>query len=238
MSWVLCAGMIRSGSTLQYQITSKIVEYSGLGRRLKYLPESEFERLVNQYMEDNKLKVVKVHICNLTLENLGKKSQTKIIYCHRDIRDVAVSAMRKFDMSFDELVNAGWLDQAITDYNLWTNMPNVLVSRYDQMIVDLKNEMSRISEFLELKISDNTLINFAKDFDIPAQKQRIDALKAKHGKPVIDSEIVFDEVELLHHNHIHIGEVDGWRHILSTSQQSFLTNRYGRWLSSLGYNCD
>lgn len=236
MTWILCAGMIRSGSTLQYQMASSIVEHACLGCRLKYVPESEFETVLNRHREDTGLKVVKVHVCTLTLAKLAQKSDAKIIYCYRDIRDVAVSAMRKFDMSFDALIDAGWLDQAITDYYAWTNMPNVLVSRYDQMTCNLKQEMSRISVFLGLTINDDTLSKLAKEFEIPVQKQRIDALKQRHGQRIDESEIVFDEIELLHHNHIHKGEIDGWRHMLSPLQQSFLTERYSQWLHSLGYN--
>lgn len=238
MTWILCAGMIRSGSTLQYQMASSIVEYAGVGCRLKYVQESEFETVLNRQKEYTGLNVVKIHVCTLTLATLAQKSDTKVIYCYRDIRDVAVSAMRKFDLSFDALINVGWLDQAITDYFAWTNMPNVLVSRYDEMTPNLKQEMLRISVFLGLTINDDTLSKLARKFEIPVQKQRIDALKQRYGQRIDDSEIVFDEIELLHHNHIHKGEIDGWRHILSPWQQRFLTERYSQWLDSLGYNLE
>jgi hypothetical protein len=228
--------MIRSGSTLQYQLASSIAEHARIGHRLKYVPESDFEILLNRHQEDTGLKIVKVHVCTLTLEKLAKKSDTKVIYCHRDIRDVAVSAMRKFDMSFDALIDAGWLDQAIIDYYAWTNMPNVLVSRYDEMICNLKKEMSRISIFLGLTVNSDVLSELSDGFEIPIQKHRIEALKRRHGHVIDDSEIVFDEIELLHHNHIYKGEVDGWRQLLSPLQQSFLTERYSQWLRTLGYS--
>lgn len=161
-----------------------------------------------------------------------------VVYCYRDIRDVAVSAMRKFDMSFDALVDAGWLDQALTDYYAWTNMPNVLVSRYEEMISNLSKEASRIVDFLGLNVDYEALSILAEQYELPAQQQRIDVLKQRYGQSINASNVVFDEVELLHHNHIHKGEVDGWRDQLSPLQQRFLTERYRQWLLSLGYDLE
>lgn len=236
MTWVLCAGMIRSGSTLQFQLASSIVEHAGLGRRVKYVPESEFETMLDRHTKDAGLKVFKAHVCTLTLAKIAQAGGAKVVYCYRDIRDVAVSAMRKFDMSFDALVDAGWLDQAIADYYAWTNMPNVLVSRYEKMICDLGQEALRIAEFLGLNADIEALSILAEQYVIPAQQQRIDTLKQRYGQGIDGRDIVFDEVELLHHNHIHKGEVGGWRDQLSPLQQRFLTERYKEWLLSLGYD--
>jgi hypothetical protein len=236
MTWVFCVGMIRSGSTLQFQLASSIVEHSRMGQRVKYAPESEFETLLHQHIKYHGLKVFKAHICTPPLAKVAREDSTKVIYCYRDIRDVAVSAMRKFDFSFDALINAGWLDQAIADYRSWTTMPNVLVSRYEEIIRDRRIEASRIASFLDLSIEPDVLTALAEEYDIPSQQQRIYALKQRSGQAIKGSDIFFDEVELLHHNHIHKGEVDGWRHILSAQQQSFLTQRYRQWLSSMKYD--
>lgn len=236
MTWIICAGMIRSGSTLQFQLASSIVERAGLGRRVKYVPESEFETVLYRYTKEPGLKVFKAHVCTSALSKIAQAGDAKVIYCYRDIRDVAVSAMRKFDMSFDALVKAGWLDQAITDYYAWTNMPNVLVSRYEEMIRDLKQEACRIAVFLGLNVDTETLSRLAEQYDISKQQQRIADLKQRHGQSIKGSDIVFDEVELLHHNHIHKGEINGWRSQLSPLQQHFLTERNSQWLRSLGYD--
>lgn len=238
MTWVFCAGMIRSGSTLQYQLASSIVEHSGLGHRVKYAPESEFEMVLDRHTNDTGLKVFKAHVCTGKLYDLAKSGQAKVIYSYRDIRDVAVSAMKKFDKSFDELVNAGWLDQAITDYYAWTNMPHVLVSRYEEMNSNLTQELSRIAVCLGLIVNTETLSKLAEQYDIPAQLQRIDALKRRYGQRTDESDIVFDEDELLHHNHIHKGEVGGWKNQLTPLQQHYLTGRYSQWLLSLGYDVE
>lgn len=235
MTWIFCAGMIRSGSTLQFQLASSMVEHALMGQRVEYVPESEFETVLHRHAEYHGLKVFKAHICTPTLAKVAQAEKAKVIYCYRDIRDVAVSAMRKFGLSFDALIDAGWLDQATLDYRAWTTMPHVLVSRYEEIIRDQRIEASRIAGFLGLDIDLNVLIQLSEQFDIPAQRQRIHALNERYGQGVKASDIIFDDFELLHHNHIYRGEVGGWRHILSDKQKSFLTQRYSQWLSSMGY---
>ena len=236
MSWVFCTGMIRSGSTLQFQLASSIVEHARVGQRMKYAPESEFETVLVRHIKSHGLKVFKAHVCTPALASAARAENSKVIYCYRDIRDVALSAMRKFNLSFDELIDAGWLDQAITDFRAWTTVQNVLVSRYEEMVLDLEVEVSRLAIFLGLNIEPDELKTLAQQFDIPAQLQRIHALKHKFRKRAKGSDIFFDEVELLHHNHIHKGEIGGWRHYLSAQQKDILTDRYHEWLCSMGYD--
>ena len=71
----------------------------------------------------------------------------KAVYSCRDIRDVAVSAMRKFEMTFDELIKKGWLDRAIEDYHQWTAMPDVLISPYESFPNNLVQETQKITQF-------------------------------------------------------------------------------------------
>lgn len=237
MTWIFCSGMMRSGSTVQFQLTSSIVETAGVGCRHPYIPATEFSKIQSDGRKRD-FAVFKSHLCLPDFKWECLNEGAMVVYCYRDIRDVAVSAMRKFDMSFDALVDAGWLDQALTDYYAWTNMPNVLVSRYEEMISNLSKEASRIVDFLGLNVDYEALSILAEQYELPAQQQRIDVLKQRYGQSINASNVVFDEVELLHHNHIHKGEVDGWRDQLSPLQQRFLTERYRQWLLSLGYDLE
>lgn len=235
MTWVFCAGMIRSGSTLQFQLASCMVERTGLGRRMKYVPEAEFHAVLRDNSENEGLKVFKAHVCTLPMADLCRSRDAVVLYCYRDIRDVAVSALRKFNMSFDSLVAAQWLDQAIADFDAWTILPRVLVSRYELMVRCVDEEARRISKFLELGVGDGEALSIAGEFSIPAQQERINALRQHHPGTIAANDILFDEKELLHHNHIHKGEVGAWRNELLPLQQRFLTDRYKSWLVSTGY---
>lgn len=235
MTWVFCAGMIRSGSTLQFQLASSIIEATSLGRRMKYAAESEFESVLKATPESDELKIFKAHVCTPPMANLCRSGSAVVLYCYRDIRDVAVSAMRKFSMTFESLVEARWLDQAISDFSAWTSMPRVLISKYEEMIGSIGDEAFRISGFLGAGIGNVDLKAISDDFSIPAQLERIKALRQRYPSMIAASDIVFDDKELLHHNHIHKGEIGAWRSELPSVQQRFLTDRYRSWLLSTGY---
>ncbi len=207
MSWVFCAGMIRSGSTLQYQLASSIIERSGLGRRMKYVPEAKFDAVLEDNPSGTELKVFKAHVCTSPMADLCQCGSAVVLYCYRDIRDVAVSALRKFNMSFESLVEARWLDQAISDFNAWTTMPRVLVSRYEKMVGNIGEEASRISGFLGVEIRSGEVLAIAAQYSVSAQQERIKSLRLRHPGTITADDIVFDDNELLHHNHIHKGEI-------------------------------
>ena len=47
--WIICAGAKRSGSTLQYNLISNLVEKSGLGKRIPHFKTQEFSRVKNEF---------------------------------------------------------------------------------------------------------------------------------------------------------------------------------------------
>jgi len=238
MTWVFCAGMIRSGSTLQYQLAAEIVERTSIGFRVAYSPEDEFDAVREQLVVPSQFKVFKAHVCTTTLKRECLEYDAKVVYSFRDIRDVAVSAMRKFGLSFHELVTKGWLDQAITDYYNWTSMPMVSISRYEELCVDIHLEVSKISAFLGSCLSTEDLQNIADEYGLEQQLARIKRFNQQRRANISSIGSVFDLKELLHYNHIHKGEVGGWRNLLSSTESSFLTGRYSSWLLEVGYDLE
>jgi len=236
VTWLFCAGMIRSGSTLQYQLASAIVERAAMGTRIPYAPEADFVHVREQYSLTQGMKVFKVHIYTAAFADECKVGGAKVVYSYRDIRDVAVSAMRKFGMAFDDLVEAKWLDQAIADYWHWTRCPSVCVSRYEDFVDDVAGEAEKINKFLEMPLTLHDVCHLAKEFGIERQRTRISKLNELHSSSIMPKEIVFDPVELIHHNHIYQGEVGGWRKYLLDSEQYLLTERFSVWLEEHGYD--
>jgi len=211
MTWLFCAGMLRSGSTLQFQLTAAIVERTNNGIRMPYSMESDFSKIKKQCSEVHKFRVYKVHIYTPALAKECVEHAAKVIYSYRDIRDVAVSAMLKFGMTFNELLKAQWLEQAIADFYHWTKCPLVSVSRYEDFVSDIRGEAEKINIFLGAPLALCEVHRLAEDYTIERQRVQINKIRECHGSSIIPKEIVFDPVELLHHNHIFQGEVGGWR---------------------------
>jgi hypothetical protein len=239
VTWVFCAGMIRSGSTIQFQLTSAIVERAEIGLRVKYAPESEFEKIKEQFPnKERKLMVFKAHVCTSVLAQECLDERALVVYSYRDIRDVAVSAIRKFGMNFDQLTDANWLDQAIADYYKWNALPSVLVSRYEEMYDNEVGEAKKINDYLGVPLQPPIVEALARDYSIDEQKRRVEHVRVRHGSHISRGEIVFDPRELLHHNHIHAGEIGGWRRLLSPEQRAVLTDKYSDWLIETGYDLE
>ena len=236
MTWVFCAGMIRSGSTLQYQLASAIVERAEIGERMTYAPEAEFERVSREHAcQSGRMLVFKAHVCTPALIEACADDGALVVYSYRDIRDVAVSSLRKFGKSFEELRDAGWLDQAIDDYYKWCSLPTAMVSRYEEMRDDILGETARINRHLGAPLRIEEVEKIASGFTLETQKLRVEELKARVGRQVGNQDIVFDAKELLHHNHIHTGEIGAWRRLLSAEQIAFLNERYKTWLVDAKY---
>lgn len=236
MTWLFCAGMIRSGSTLQYQLASAIVERAAMGIRIPYAAESDFVHVREQYSLTQGMKVFKVHIYTPALADECRVRGAKVVYSYRDIRDVAVSAMRKFGMAFEDLVEAKWLDQAIADYWHWTKCPSVCVSRYEDFVGDVAGEAEKINRFLGMPLTFLDVGRLAEEFGIERQRTRMSKISELGGGSIMPKEIVFDPVELIHYNHIYQGEVGGWRKYLLSNEQYLLTERFSVWLEENGYD--
>jgi hypothetical protein len=236
MNWIFCAGMMRSGSTLQFQLTSSIVEHAGMGRRLPYSPESEFESLREQHAGDRQTKVIKAHRCTTAHHALALQQQAKVVYTYRDIRDVAVSAMKKFDKTLYEIIDSYWLEQALADYRKWTSVPDVLISKYENMVANIAQEAERINQFTGAHLAGQTVQEIAADFTLERQRQRIAEFRRGLNRPVDAAEIVFHPIEQLHHNHIDDGAVGKWQDQLSATEIFYLDSKFGDWLLETGYH--
>ena len=236
MTWLFCAGMIRSGSTLQFQLTAAIVEQAGIGRRLPYVPESDFDHIIQENNVPSEFRVLKVHIHTPAFAKECNENGARVVYSYRDIRDVAVSAMRKFDMSFGQLMEAKWLEQAIADYYSWTKCPLTCVGRYEDFVGDISREAENINRFLGIPLPLHDINRLAEKFSVAQQRVQIQKIREQNDSPILAREIVFDPVELLHHNHIYQGKVGGWREILSDSEKAILTKNFSAWLEENGYD--
>ncbi|OAD20264.1 hypothetical protein THIOM_004044, partial [Candidatus Thiomargarita nelsonii] len=106
---IVCNGMLRSGSTLQYNLLKSIVESHNLGGAEGYFSSEQFQSLRKKFERwgiSSEIIVIKTHDIIPYSEEMIKSGTMKICYTYRDIRDVAVSAQRKFDLDGDKLLKS------------------------------------------------------------------------------------------------------------------------------------
>ncbi len=233
--WIFCCGMQRSGSTLQFQITARLVEDAGLGKRVEWTKPDRFNRLRRQYAAAAEWKIFKNHNCTEKMEKEFHRQNAMGVYSYRDLRDVYVSTMRKNEVTFEQLWAAKFLEQCLRQYQQWTSLPRVLTSKYETMMADLPGEVARIAAHLGIAADAEKCRQIADEHAIERQKERIEESiregRLKHGY----AKAYFDPDTNLHTNHIHAGEVGGWKGVLSEEQAAKIESLGGDWLAAHGY---
>lgn len=209
---IICCGMVRSGSTLQYQLAKAVVEpYGGIG--LGFLEED------NLPDSAHRMAVIKCHLRPPNAPDLLKSGRARGIYIYRDVRDVMVSQMRKDNHPFSVDAIRTWLRLDTQ----WRSLPNMLVSRYEDL--NLENEVMAIARHLRLPLSWKMAQVIANRHTLAHQQKRIAQI-----------ETGYDPKTLLHWNHITSGGKSGlWREALTPSQIEAANMAAGWWLRDNGY---
>lgn len=232
--WVFCGGMKRSGSTLQFQITARLVEDAGLGKRVEWVHHNRFPELRKKYADYNGWKVFKNHVCTDEMVAEFNRQNAIGVYVYRDIRDVIVSAMRKSSVSFTSIWrNSHLLKTCLDNFHRWTSLPTVLVSIYEEMIADLPGEVKRIANHLGIALDYSECERVASEYTIERQKKRIK--ESMNTALRQEGDALFDPHSLLHINHIDSGSIGKWRHELTPRQVALIESEAGEWLVANGY---
>jgi hypothetical protein len=236
--WVFCGGMMRSGSTVQYQITRELVVRSGAGRGVGWIEPDKFPITRDQYKdhEITQLLVVKSHYVPAGAVPLLQEMQAVVVYSFRDIRDVVVSLMHKMHKSF-------WRIFLLTDYvrmNLkayyqWTSYNQTLVSEYGAMTEDLTREVMRIANHLAINVDDLTIRDIANRYSLGNQVRRIKDFDYESSGVALTRDHKYHPDLLLHNDHIHSGKTGQWKTDLTDFQTGLIECVAYTWLQEVGY---
>jgi hypothetical protein len=233
--------MYRSASTLQFQITSRLVKDNQLGQQIGWIDALRFNAVRDRYIHEPELKVIKVHTCTEPIAAEFWQGNAIGIYTFRDIRDVFVSSMRQRNKSFDSVWEEGFIEQCLENHKHWTELPNVLISRYETIMSDLPHEVDRIAKHLGINLKPDECQAIAADYSIEIQQGRIqqftNTLLQTPLAPNDHREIVdyHDEETLLHMNHINSAQVGRWRHDLSSQEAILIGDRVKDWCAHNTY---
>lgn len=222
---VICCGMQRSGSTLQYQIASALVEASALGNAAGWDWSSADPSMTDT---DRPIYVIKAHLPNPDFESQLRAEHTRYVYCHRDIRDVIVSLIDKYGPMPDHKIEEHVRVYALEPYSHFTRCAHVLVSRYDEMTADLAGEVRRIASFLGVDAHEDTTRSIASSLSLEEQRGYIRRQDWSDGRE-------WDGRTLLHRNHIVDGRTGKWRERLVPRQIDLIHRCAGEWLLAHGY---
>ena len=115
-------------------------------------------------------------------------------------------------------------------------MKNMYISRYEDIVHNIQDEIYKISKFLNISISDETIKDFADKLAIEKQKDRISI--SQTNKLLIETKYGnYDPHTLLHENHFSRdnGKIGKWKHYLNAEQKHSIKTNYQNWLTNNGY---
>ncbi|MBD3883246.1 sulfotransferase domain-containing protein [Phormidium tenue FACHB-886] len=233
--WVFCCGMYRSASTLQFQITARLVKENQLGQQVGWIDANRFSEMRDAYANVEGLKVIKVHRCTPSIASEFMHNQAIGIYTFRDIRDVYVSSMSQRMKSFEFIWAEEFIESCLEEFKRWTQPPNVLVSKYEEIIADVPKEVKRIANHLGIPMEPHQYIAVAADYSLQSQQRRIEKFKQqllqRERDPNDHRELVdyHDEENLLHLNHIASGKTERWKEYLSAQEVELIEQRVKTW---------
>jgi len=231
--WVFACGSVRSGSTLHYNLISRIVEKFELGKRIDFYPPDQFPTAQKKYADYNGIKVFKTH--KLTPEIALELRENRAIgfFTYRDLRDVIVSLANKSGKGIGGgLSSNGFVENYLNNFYQWQNVSNVYFSRYENFAFDISSEVLRIFSILKV---DNANQQIAKDIaiELNINKQKEIALNSTNRQKAGNA--VFDRKFLLHKNHINSGQYGQWKLQMNAKEVHKVEGLAYNWLLNNGY---
>ena len=243
---VVCNGMPRSGSTLQYNLVRGIIEITNNGSGRGFFDPNQATDSYGQFQEwseDSDYHVIKTQTIFPGLDQLLESRKSYICYTFRDLRDVAASLERRFKGQGKDLYKI--LDDIVSEYYTIRGFPNLISVRYEEMTKDLEGAVSHMVQILGLSPDPAEIASVAEEFSLSSAKKKIqrfelrykiaDVIRKGLAKCGIDyMPSFFDSKTLMHSGHI-APDNSSREDYLSTDQIAHITDTYREWLVECGY---
>ena len=224
---IICAGNIRSGSTLQYNLTRNIVAYNGGYSLHPAEVRSGFWDVARRYVNDERVIVVKNHFlppAEVVNPYTTSSREVRVLMCHRDLRDVCVSLMRFQDITFKQAMPT--IKRMIGDMKNYIDATDGehLMMSYSELTQNMVASTEKIIEFI-----DNGWMSTPPIEDI--NKLSADNVLKLQEKMSQDDRIRTHIAP----NHVWNGLNGKWRRILTGPQQIEINDVVKEWLEEYGY---
>jgi Sulfotransferase domain len=168
----ICSGMIRSCSTWQYDIVKEILVSKNLAKPDGFIVKENVNDIINK----SENLIYKVHEAMPESIEAARQGKAKIIYIHRDLRDVAASLMVRFRKSLQNVLDDKYISNAYRDYKLWTSLDDVLVQEYHKVMNDMPKAIREIADFLGIQLPESEVTRLSIIYSLEKQKEVVNKL--------------------------------------------------------------
>ena len=234
---VIANGMVRSGSTLQYNMAARLLGTKSDFEKIGFLGDINdsvhLERIEKFKIRTNGTALLKTHSFPKEIEFY--ESSVYVLFCYRDFRDIAASIKKKWGWSFDVIIKR--LDNLILLEESIMKLPNVLSQSYDTLFNSPDIAIQEMANFLNLVITSSDVIAFKEQLSVSAIRDEVRMTTFAKIKKSIFKKVDFDQDTLLHQNHISKtkGQKGDWKNQFSQKEIDILHTRYSGWLSAKNF---
>jgi hypothetical protein len=248
---IVCNGMLRSGSTLQFNLVKDYLTRVGADLIVEGWQPSEAinTSIMRQWAREETWHILKTHWVpsEADCEALSD-AHVYFLFTIRDLRDSALSRMRVFRTPPDEILRN--LSEECTAYSRLNLHAKSVLVRYEDLYAQGAVELGRMLRLLGIPehshIVDDVLDDWvphkvasrlAKQRAWFVAKKSMKALLRSVGVPV-PSALRHDSKTLLHGNHLSKGRghPGAWKRELDSELAGSITREHGAWLVHHGYD--
>lgn len=235
---IICNGMLRSGSTLQYNLAAEALESVGHVTRVGYLGNfrsPEIRARLEEMREAEGLYILKTH--EPPLEPAFYTNRVTLLFTHRDPRDIAASIRKKWNKRFDEILSD--LDAMIDIHVQIADLERTLVQPYDRLYHALPEALNEIAIHLGTSLTSEARAGILQRNSLETVSKHLAARRRNLilrflGR--VSGRFRIDRKTNLHADHIsESGGRDGdWRRLFGTDEKRALEDRMQHWQHRIG----
>lgn len=242
---IVCCGMPRSASTLQFNIAWKVAEAARIGRREEWRSAPNWDKArseLGEMAESDVSHVIKSHQPPDSIIRLAETTdRVRFIYVHRDIRDVVVSMKVRFQYTLSRAIQR--ISESIELERWLTRNPagSVLVQDYETLLTALPTAVQEVSQFLNADLNAEEIGEISGQLDIKVayKKSRAKTPRFEHWRRraniLLGRKVAFADDELmLHPEHVstHRGEIGIWKNALTAEDLSTVERHFAERIRS------
>ncbi len=227
---IIC-GMRRSGSTLTFQVTRALLELNhkitvtepqtGIGVDPEDIP---------RVAASPEIVLTKMHTVSKSVRDQLPKEGAYYIYTARDPRDAVASLIRKGRLSKNDPERVGFAKDFAKKERigslLYPKMPKSWVGFYEDFVDDVPFLIRSIAKFLDIKVSEEWIMNLADELNIDKQRERSQAVR---------QDFSVRQQSRLTVNHITDGRPGSWRETLLPNEVLDIETQFIDWMLRNGY---
>jgi hypothetical protein len=209
---IVAAGMPRSGSTWQFNALRLLLASSGQDIYSFWIEDWDSEKARHA-----QTLLVKIHEISPFLAWASWRCFT----CHRDLRDIAVSAADLARADGYEVDIVPLMQETRKAHEFWSRQ-SVLDIPYEQVVADPEASLKELAAYIEIPVAD-------------VEVQRLCQTLASLSDGDVPSGYPHNPVTLLHQQHFFDGTSGRYRGVLDDATEQRIIDENGKWMSQFGY---